>query len=44
MTASKTQAIDSKLMKVAQDAEKFATDPVYGPLVQKEQDILLGEL
>ena len=40
MTATKTQAINSKMMKVAQDAMVFGSDPVYGPYIQGLQQHL----
>jgi hypothetical protein len=44
MTASKTQAVNSKMMKVAQDAMKFGSDPVYGPFIEKHQEILAEDI
>jgi hypothetical protein len=44
MTDSKTQAVNKKMMKVVQDAMKFGSDPVYGPFIEKQQEILGKDL
>ena len=44
MTAQKTADVNSKLMKVAADAETFMADPVYGPFIQQHQMTLYTEV
>ena len=44
MTATKTAAVNTKLMKVAQDAMAFANDPVYGPFIEQHQTVLMNEI
>jgi hypothetical protein len=44
MTASKTQVINSKMIKVAQDGMKLGSDPVYGPFIEKQQQILAEDV
>ena len=44
MTASKTQAVNAKMMEVAKSAMAFNDDPVYGPWVTKHQEILMGDI
>ena len=44
MTATKTAAVNTKLMKVAQDAMAFANDPVYGPFIEQHQTVLMNDI
>jgi hypothetical protein len=44
MTASKTKVVNSKMMKVAQEAMQFGSDPVYGPWIQEQETILYGDI
>jgi hypothetical protein len=43
-TATKTAVVNQKMMKVAQDAMAFGSDPVYGPWISKQQEILGADL
>jgi hypothetical protein len=44
MTSSKTNNVNGKLMKVAEDAIKCRNDPVYGPWIKNQQEILYEDL
>ena len=44
MTATKTQAVNTKMMKVAQDAMAFSADPVYGPFIEQHQTALMMDI
>ena len=44
MTSSKTQAVNTKLQKVAQDAIAFGSDPVYGPFIEQHQTVLYNDI
>ncbi len=44
MTASKTQAVNKKMLKVTQDAIEFGSCPVYGPFIREQQLILAEEI
>jgi hypothetical protein len=43
-TATKTAVVNQKMMAVAKDAMKFGSDPVYGPWISKQQEILGAQL
>jgi hypothetical protein len=44
MTASKTEAVNKKMIKVAQDAIKLGSDPVYGPYIMEQQAFLADDI
>ena len=44
MTHAKTQAVNAKMIKVTEDAIKFRSDPVYGPWILKQEEILSRDL